>query len=83
MYLAESVNPSTKFASDAWMDFPADFTGDGWADVVTVSYGAGNGGVFLYVNPKGQERRWEKFKAMDIVTATRFGTFIYWGKPRK
>jgi FG-GAP-like repeat len=21
--------------------------------------------------------------AMDIVTATRFGTFIYWGKPRK
>ncbi len=67
MYLAETVNPSTKFASDAWMDFPADFTGDGWADVVTVSYGAGNGGVFLYVNPKGEERRWEKFKVVDDV----------------
>src|SRR5450631_2927170 len=67
MYLAESVNPSTKFASDAWMDFPADFTGDGWADVVTVSYGAGNGGVFLYVNPKGEERRWEKFKVVAEV----------------
>jgi Domain of Unknown Function (DUF1080)/FG-GAP-like repeat len=67
MYLAETVNPSTKFASDAWMDFPADFTGDGWADVVTVSYGAGNGGVFLYVNPKGEERRWEKYKVVDEV----------------
>ena len=67
MYLAETVNPSTKFASDAWMDFPADFTGDGWADVVTVSYGAGNGGVFLYVNPKGEERRWEKYKVVDDV----------------
>jgi hypothetical protein len=67
MYLAESVNPSTKFASDAWMDFPADFTGDGWADVVTVSYGAGNGGVFLYVNPKGEERRWEKYKVVPDV----------------
>ncbi len=67
MYLAESVNPSTKFASDAWMDFPADFTGDGWADVVTVSYGAGNGGVFLYVNPKGEDRRWEKFKVVPDV----------------
>jgi hypothetical protein len=67
MYLAETVNPSTKFASDAWMDFPADFTGDGWADVVTVSYGAGNGGVFLYVNPKGEDRRWEKYKVVDEV----------------
>ena len=67
MYLAESVNPSTKFAGDAWMDFPADFTGDGWADVVTVSYGPGNGGVFLYVNPKGEERRWEKFKVVPDV----------------
>ena len=27
MYLAETVNPSTKFATDAWMDFAADFTG--------------------------------------------------------
>jgi hypothetical protein len=67
MYLAETVNPSTKFASDAWMDFPADFTGDGWADVVTVSYGGANGGIFLYVNPKGEERRWEKYKVVPEV----------------
>ncbi|HEV2273713.1 MAG TPA: family 16 glycoside hydrolase, partial [Acidobacteriaceae bacterium] len=36
MYLAESVNPSTKFADDSWMDFAADFNGDGWPDVITV-----------------------------------------------
>jgi len=67
IYLAETVNPSTKFANDAWMQFAADFTGDGWPDVITVSYGAENGGVFLYVNPKGEERRWEKFKVVSNV----------------
>ena len=67
MYLAETVNPSTKFATDAWMDFAADFTGDGWADVVTVSYGEENGGVFLYVNPKGEERLWDKYKVVSDV----------------
>ena len=67
MYRAETVNPSTKFASDAWMDFPADFTGDGWPDVVTVSYGGANGGIFLYVNPKGEERLWDKYKVVSDV----------------
>jgi hypothetical protein len=67
MYLAETVNPSTGFANNAWMDFPADFTGDGWADVVTVSYGGDHGGVYLYVNPKGEERLWEKFRVVPEV----------------
>lgn len=67
MYLAETVNPSTRFATDAWMQFAADFTGDGWPDVITVSYGAENGGVFLYVNPKGEERRWDKYKVVAGV----------------
>ena len=49
------------------MDFPADFTGDGWPDVVTVSYGGAHGGIFLYVNPKGEERRWDKYKVVDDV----------------
>jgi hypothetical protein len=67
MYLAETVNPSTKFATDAWMQFASDFTGDGWPDVITVSYGAENGGVFLYVNPKGEDRRWDKYKVVSDV----------------
>jgi Domain of Unknown Function (DUF1080)/FG-GAP-like repeat len=67
MYLGETVNPSTGFANNAWMDFPADFTGDGWADVVTVSYGGENSGVYLYVNPKGETRLWEKYKVVPEV----------------
>jgi Domain of Unknown Function (DUF1080)/FG-GAP-like repeat len=67
MYLAETVNPSTKFATDAWMQFASDFTGDGWPDVITVSYGAENGGVFLYVNPHGEDRRWDKYKVVSDV----------------
>ncbi len=67
MYRAETVNPSTGFASNAWMDFPADWTGDGWPDVVTLAYGGEHGGIFLYVNPKGEERIWEKYKVVDNV----------------
>ncbi len=67
MYLAQSANASTKFADDAWMQFAADFTGDGWPDVVSVSYGAQNGGVFLYVNPQGAARRWDKYKVVNDV----------------
>ena len=67
MYLAESSNSSTQFATDSWMQFAADFTGDSWPDVITVSYGAQNGGVFLYVNPKGEARRWEKYKVVSDV----------------
>ncbi len=67
MYLGETVNPSTGFASNAWMDFPADFTGDGWADVVTLSYGGEAGGVYLYVNPKGETRLWQKYKVVPEV----------------
>ena len=67
MYLAESVNPSTAFATNSWMQFAADFTGDGWPDVITVSYGAEDSGVFLYVNPKGEDRRWDRYKVVSDV----------------
>ncbi|MGC2399333.1 MAG: FG-GAP-like repeat-containing protein, partial [Acidobacteriaceae bacterium] len=67
IYLAETVNPSTKFAGDAWMNFASDFTGDGWADLVTVSYGGANGGIYLYENPKGEDRRWTKYKVVNDV----------------
>jgi hypothetical protein len=43
------------------MEYAADFTGDGWPDVIVVSYGGNASGIELYVNPKGEKRRWEKF----------------------
>jgi hypothetical protein len=47
------------------MTFAADMTGDGWPDVITASHDSDGGpatdrGVWLYVNPKGESRRWEK-----------------------
>jgi hypothetical protein len=66
IYLAQSSNPTTEFATDATMEFSADFTGDGWPDVITVMFGGGPG-VQLYVNPKGEGRRWEKHTVVQTV----------------
>ena len=66
IYLATTTNPSNEFASDCWMQFSADFTGDGWADVITASFGGANSGVVLYVNPKGEARRWDSHRVVTV-----------------
>ncbi len=65
IYSAVTRNPGTQFSTDCWMTFAADFTGDGWPDVITAGHDkdggpGGDPGVWLYVNPKGESRRWEK-----------------------
>ncbi|HTF72387.1 MAG TPA: FG-GAP-like repeat-containing protein [Edaphobacter sp.] len=60
IYYALSSNPTTEFATDSTMEFTADVNGDGWPDVITVMFGGGPG-VQLYLNPKGENRRWQKF----------------------
>jgi hypothetical protein len=60
IYPALTTNPSDQYTTDCWMEFAADFTGDGWPDVITASF-SGNPGVWLYVNPKGEARRWDKY----------------------
>jgi len=64
--LAESTSPSTSFNS-WWVEYAQDFTGDGWPDVINVTYGGANSGVYLYVNPKGENRRWDMFKVVPNV----------------
>ena len=59
IYLQQATNPADEYTRDDWMQFVADFTGDGWADVLNCSF-SGNPGCFLYVNPKGESRRWDK-----------------------
>ncbi len=59
IYAQITTNPSNDFTTDCWMQFSDDFTGDGWPDVINASF-SGNQGVFLYVNPKGESRRWDK-----------------------
>jgi Domain of Unknown Function (DUF1080)/FG-GAP-like repeat len=68
IWLAQSTSPTNDFATDATMEFAADFTGDGWPDVITVMFGGGeSGGVQLYVNPKGEPRRWDKYQVVKSV----------------
>jgi hypothetical protein len=59
IYLQLTTNPSTEFTRDNWMQFVGDFTGDGWGDALNCSF-SGNPGCHLYVNPKGESRRWDK-----------------------
>ena len=66
IYPAVVRNPGKEFSTDCWMTFAADFTGDGWPDVITASFSndggpGGDVGVWLYVNPKGESRRWDKY----------------------
>jgi Domain of Unknown Function (DUF1080)/FG-GAP-like repeat len=66
IYPAEGFNQTSGFASDAWIQSAADFTGDGWPDIISTNYG--NLGVTLYVNPgKDKNRRWEKFQVVKEV----------------
>jgi hypothetical protein len=60
IYAALTTNPSDEYTRDDWMQFSGDFTGDGWPDVINCSF-SGNRGVWLYVNPKGESRRWDKY----------------------
>jgi hypothetical protein len=58
-YMALSTNPSTNFSSN-WLEFAGDFTGDGFPDVLLAS----TSGTRLYVNPKGEARRWDSYAAI-------------------
>lgn len=62
IYLAVTTNPSTNYTGDDWMQFSSDFTGDGWADVINCSFSGAASGCVLYVNPKGEARRWDKYQ---------------------
>lgn len=67
---AKSTSPTNDFATDSTMEFAADFTGDGWPDVLTVMFGGGKeSGAQLYVNPKGEGRRWEKYQVVSDVSS--------------
>ncbi len=45
----------------------ADFTGDGWPDVVESGF-PGAGPLYLYVNPHNEQRRWSRYQVLDSVT---------------
>jgi hypothetical protein len=59
IYLQLTTNPSDGYTTDAWMQFVSDFTGDGWGDALNCTFTLG-AGCTLYVNPRGESRRWDK-----------------------
>jgi hypothetical protein len=68
VYLAQTYNPSRDYPRSAWVELAADFTGDGWPDVLTTSH-EGNAGAWLYVNPKGEHRRWDKYQVVPSISS--------------
>ena len=58
-------NPENSFAPDM-VNLAADFTGDGWPDVLS---SLGNRHMDLYVNPKGESRRWDKFSVLPTISS--------------
>ncbi len=56
---ARTYNPGTQFAQ-SMVNFAHDFTGDGWPDILIVDQRP----IWLYVNPKGEPRRWNRFKVI-------------------
>ena len=57
-------NPTTEFAPDM-VNFAADFTGDGWPDILS---SLGNRHMDLYVNPRGESRRWDKYGVLTTIS---------------
>lgn len=52
---ARSYGPAT--FPDGLTYFTYDFTGDGWTDII----GVYSRPIYLYVNPQGQSRRWDRY----------------------
>ena len=46
--------------------YVSDFTGDGWNDVVEISMWPGSP-AYLYVNPRGENRRWDRHQVISAL----------------
>jgi hypothetical protein len=59
-----TYNVSTEY-TEHMIVFAHDFTGDGWPDVVSTFT---NGRpMYLYVNPKGESRRWDRYEVIPSL----------------
>jgi hypothetical protein len=58
IYLSNTFNPSTQYASAA-CNFAFDYTGDGYPDYLVTE----GRNFVMYVNPGAEERRWDRYTA--------------------
>jgi hypothetical protein len=64
IYMAQTVDASTGYFNG--VQYAYDFTGDGWPDVINALF---TRPTVLYVNPKGESRRWDSFIVTDNLTS--------------
>jgi hypothetical protein len=64
IYLAQAFSPATQYGP-AMVNFAYDFTGDGWDDVLV----AESRTPVLYVNPRGESRRWTRHEVFPAVSS--------------
>jgi Domain of Unknown Function (DUF1080)/FG-GAP-like repeat len=60
---SRSYGPAT--FPDGMTYFTCDFTGDGWNDII----GVYSRPIYMYVNPKGQSRRWERYNIVPSANS--------------
>ncbi len=61
---ARTYSPANNFPQ-GMVYFAWDFTGDGWADILVVD----SRPIYLYVNPKGEPRRWDRYNVVPNATS--------------
>ncbi len=69
IWWGEATDPTNDFSMDAHEEFAGAFTGHPeWPDLITVKFGGGHC-VYLYVNPRGESRTWDKYPVVDNVSS--------------
>lgn len=63
MMFAQTYNPSREFPLTN-CQYAYDFNGDGWPDVMIAAAGHPR----IYINPKGESRRWDEYDALTLNT---------------
>ncbi|MFL6448781.1 MAG: FG-GAP-like repeat-containing protein [Bryobacteraceae bacterium] len=67
IYVAESYDPSSQYPRGCAVNFAYDFTGDGWPDEWCATGNNGDGPGVLFVNPRGEPRRWDRYEVTPDV----------------
>ena len=63
IYVGGTIDPGTQYFNG--LQYAYDFTGDGWPDVINSIF---QREAVLYVNPKGESRRWDMHTVTDRMT---------------
>ena len=64
IYPSQTAAVGTQYTPAA-VNFAYDYTGDGWPDVLV----AAGRPMVLYVNPKGELRRWDKYNVLPTINS--------------